>query len=338
MSVYKPNMQRTCCPAYTIRLEVDAFSPSKDQARVLRRMQRYLDGTYEGPVTVGEIQKDDQKLTSQRPGKLTSNSSPATPSDKDQSVNEKLLSNGRQNSGKKRQPDVLDESGRKLSLAIQCSIAGCVELGVLSPDFNQQDVTVRKFAEKAHGKLKDLDGQVEYTSNVAFAIAAAMKRKRNGTVQIDRMLGVDNETGLSKEELLPEHIAEILASRLQHSDLCGLIVQACKGHLNFLMSESRVGSDTSSPMEVSTSQGDPAQGVHQCEPRKQLLQEANGQKGGTQKLLIAPQLTVKTRQMEIKMQKSAFDAEEFALYKKYQVGSLCNYHNYINQLAMVHKS
>ncbi len=94
---------------------------------------------------MGEIQKDDQKLTSQRPGKVTSNSSPATPSDKDQSVNEKLLSNGRQNSGKKRQPDVLDESGRKLSLAIQCSIAGCVELGVLSPDFNQQDVTVRKW-------------------------------------------------------------------------------------------------------------------------------------------------------------------------------------------------
>jgi hypothetical protein len=290
---------------------------------------RYLDGTYEGPVTVGEIQKDDQKLTSQRPGKVTSN--PATPSDKDQSVNEKLLSNGRQNSGKKRQADVLDESGRKLSLAIQCSIAGCVELGVLSPDVNQQDVTVRKFAEKAHGKLKDLDGQVEYTSNVAFAIAAAMKRKRNGTVQIDQRLGIDNETGLSKEELLPEHIAEILASRLQHSDLCGLIVQACKGHLNFLMSDSKVGSDTSSPMEVSTSQGDPAQGVHQCEPRKQPLQEANGQKGGSR-------ITVKTHQMEINMQKSAFDAEEFALYKKYQVGSLCHYHNYINQLAMVHKS
>jgi hypothetical protein len=103
------------------------------------------------------------------------------------------------------------------------------------------------------------------------------------------------------------------------------------------MSESKVGSDTSSPMEVSTSQGDPAQGVHQCEPRKQPLQEVSGQKGGTQKLLIAPQLTLKTRQMEIKMQKSAFDAEEFALYKKYQVGSLCNYHNYINQLAMVHE-
>jgi arginyl-tRNA--protein-N-Asp/Glu arginylyltransferase len=43
MTVYKPDMRRTCCPAYTIRLEADAFSPSKDQARVLHRMQRCHD-------------------------------------------------------------------------------------------------------------------------------------------------------------------------------------------------------------------------------------------------------------------------------------------------------
>jgi arginyl-tRNA--protein-N-Asp/Glu arginylyltransferase len=43
MTVYKPDMRRTCCPTYTIRLEADAFSPSKDQARVLHRMQRCHD-------------------------------------------------------------------------------------------------------------------------------------------------------------------------------------------------------------------------------------------------------------------------------------------------------
>jgi arginyl-tRNA--protein-N-Asp/Glu arginylyltransferase len=43
MTVYKPDMRRTCCPTYTIRLEADSFSPSKDQARVLHRMQRYHD-------------------------------------------------------------------------------------------------------------------------------------------------------------------------------------------------------------------------------------------------------------------------------------------------------
>jgi hypothetical protein len=35
------------------------------------------------------------------------------------------------------QPDMLDEVGRKLFLAIQCSIASFVEFIVLSPNFNQ---------------------------------------------------------------------------------------------------------------------------------------------------------------------------------------------------------
>ncbi len=63
-------------------------------------------------------------------------------------------------------------------------------------------MTIRKFAKKAHGKLKDLDGHLEYTSNVAFAIAVAMKYKKNGIVQIDRKLGINNEASLSKKEFL----------------------------------------------------------------------------------------------------------------------------------------
>jgi hypothetical protein len=86
----------------------------------------------------------------------------------------------------KTQPDLLDEVERKPFLAIQCSIASCVEFKVLSPNFNQYDVIVKKFAKKACGKLKDLDGQIKYISNVAFVISVAMKYKKNGTVQIDR--------------------------------------------------------------------------------------------------------------------------------------------------------
>jgi hypothetical protein len=35
------------------------------------------------------------------------------------------------------QPNVLDEVGRKLFLAIQCSIASCAKFNVLFPYFNQ---------------------------------------------------------------------------------------------------------------------------------------------------------------------------------------------------------
>ncbi|KAG9160762.1 hypothetical protein Leryth_008599 [Lithospermum erythrorhizon] len=37
--LYKPDMERTCCPSYTIRLKACDFSPSKEQRRVLNRIQ-----------------------------------------------------------------------------------------------------------------------------------------------------------------------------------------------------------------------------------------------------------------------------------------------------------
>ncbi|CBI25497.3 unnamed protein product, partial [Vitis vinifera] len=43
--LYKPEMERTCCPSYTIRLRADDFVPSKEQLRVSKRMQRFQDGT-----------------------------------------------------------------------------------------------------------------------------------------------------------------------------------------------------------------------------------------------------------------------------------------------------
>jgi arginyl-tRNA--protein-N-Asp/Glu arginylyltransferase len=40
MVLYKNDMHQTCCPPLSIRLNVNAFRISKDQARVMRRMQR----------------------------------------------------------------------------------------------------------------------------------------------------------------------------------------------------------------------------------------------------------------------------------------------------------
>lgn len=43
--LYRPDMEKTCCPSYTIRLKASDFVPSNEQLRVSRRMQRFLDGT-----------------------------------------------------------------------------------------------------------------------------------------------------------------------------------------------------------------------------------------------------------------------------------------------------
>ena len=40
----QPVLSKTCCPPYTIRLPVNAFEPSRDHRRLVRRMAAYLSG------------------------------------------------------------------------------------------------------------------------------------------------------------------------------------------------------------------------------------------------------------------------------------------------------
>ncbi|KAJ0465950.1 putative arginyltransferase [Helianthus annuus] len=64
--LYKPEMEKTCCPSYTIRLKATDFVPSKEQVRVSKRMQRFLDGSlniknsdeHKGPSSASSVQKD----------------------------------------------------------------------------------------------------------------------------------------------------------------------------------------------------------------------------------------------------------------------------------------
>lgn len=52
---YKPQLHMTCCPAYTIRLRVDQFQPSKSQKKVLRRAQKKINTNEE----LGKVSNED---------------------------------------------------------------------------------------------------------------------------------------------------------------------------------------------------------------------------------------------------------------------------------------
>ena len=60
--LYKPVLHKTCCPSYTIRLEVEAFQISKNQRQVLRRFERYLST---GSVLVESSNMETQTLPSE---------------------------------------------------------------------------------------------------------------------------------------------------------------------------------------------------------------------------------------------------------------------------------
>ena len=40
--VYKPVMEATCCPLYTIRCHAITFKPTKSQRKVIRRVQNFI--------------------------------------------------------------------------------------------------------------------------------------------------------------------------------------------------------------------------------------------------------------------------------------------------------
>ncbi|RUP52027.1 hypothetical protein BC936DRAFT_143203 [Jimgerdemannia flammicorona] len=44
--VYKPNLRKSCCPQYTIRLDATQFKPSKSQRKIISKFNRYIEGSY----------------------------------------------------------------------------------------------------------------------------------------------------------------------------------------------------------------------------------------------------------------------------------------------------
>lgn len=148
---------------------------------------------------------------------------------------------------KKKTSEVEDEAAVQLSASIHGAITRCVESGSLPQDLEFPQISVRKVTETTRGKLKGIEGQLDYTSNIAFAIAAAVKRKRRKTsseMEVESPhFGNGNEVNRpqplsSQQELSPSLVAEILVSQLR--DISGYIPQACKGHLNFLTVGCRV--------------------------------------------------------------------------------------------------
>ncbi|KAG2224513.1 hypothetical protein INT45_004358 [Circinella minor] len=59
--LYKPNLRKSCCPQYTIRLNTDEFKPTKSQRKVINKFNRFIEGSWK-PLKEEEMEdKDDNK-------------------------------------------------------------------------------------------------------------------------------------------------------------------------------------------------------------------------------------------------------------------------------------
>ncbi|KAL3650253.1 hypothetical protein CASFOL_006656 [Castilleja foliolosa] len=191
--LYKPDMEKTCCPSYTIRLKANDFVPSKEQGRVSRRMKRFLDGTLDA--------KETNKLTDEvHTSESIENNQDTIASAMDTSV---IVC---------KETDKSEEIIRFLSDKIDDAVQLCLKIGKFSSDIHMPKPSVKKVPPAKKKMKAENSEELTFSSNIAFQVAATLKRSEKDV------------------ELSPKTIAENLTSSIES---CGLTVRACNGHINF---------------------------------------------------------------------------------------------------------
>ncbi|KAJ0984109.1 hypothetical protein J5N97_002465 [Dioscorea zingiberensis] len=289
--LYKPEMEKTCCPSYTIRLKAEDFIPSKEQARVQKKMQRFLDGLV-------DVKKPEQaKLTQDSSKCLHMHADDAFPktvsvipgSESSSSSSEKICAE--------------DPYPHYLEMKIN-DVLSIPALWVEFPSIQFPKAVVKRVASQAKRKISNISEDLLYTSSISFQIAAALRRSQLTENN-------DDQTGLSKScasqlgnltNLSPNSIAEKLAVFInEQGDIHGLSIKACSGHLNFYSAIKQRGSDFLSSEPCTHSDEGRVNPKRSCMSGGGIVQHH------------------KRRKLEIRMKRSSFDPEEFALYRRYQI-------------------
>ncbi|KAK9061045.1 hypothetical protein SSX86_018225 [Deinandra increscens subsp. villosa] len=199
--LYKPEMEKTCCPSYTIRLKASDFVPSKEQARVSKRMQRFLDGSL-------NIKNSDEQKGTSSASSIQKELSPASSVQKDIIVDNpnRLPSNNN------------DQMIDYLSDLINSVVLTCIELGEFPSEIQFPKASVKSVAPNKKKLQVEEAHHLVYTSNISFQLAASLRR-------------VHKSVGTEKDA---KFVAEMLASHLDSSaSNISLSIKACNGHINF---------------------------------------------------------------------------------------------------------
>ncbi|KAJ8458809.1 hypothetical protein OPV22_031735 [Ensete ventricosum] len=278
--LYKPEMEGTCCPSYTIRLKATDFYPSKGQARVYKKMQRFLDDT----TSVKKFESSKQKENFCRGLLKISGNDSIT----------KMTALSTKESSASTCENMCNENDILHSLAN--IINNAVSKHFVSYTAHLPKAVVKKVTCQAKKKLAEISEDLIYTSSIAFQIAAAIRRSQS-----------TDETVKSQESELLDLNATTIAEKLsclvkEHELPSQLLIKACNGHLNFYSAKKQKNSEFINS--------------------KEIMQASRGNRGNTKRICSTDSNAVlpqKRRKLEIRMNRSSFDQEEFALYRRYQI-------------------
>lgn len=268
--IYKPEMEKTCCPSYTIRLKASDFVPSKEQLRVSRRMQRFLDGT----LDVKRVDAMEEPNTSNNSESLVHNNPSCSMSEESLSVSNKEV-------------DEVEKSLHYLSDQIDNAVHMFTENGEFPSGIQLPKASVRMVSQGKKKVLANGSEDLLYSSNIAFQVAASINRAKSRDKD-----GNDSKPSRDSEKengFSPKTIAEKLVASLDSTvNISGLSIRACNGHVNFYASSKQVSQNVTIQKAAI--------------PTKSATNRNIGGK----------------RKLEIRLNRSSFDPEEYALYRKYQ--------------------
>jgi len=218
--LYYPDWERTCCPQLAIRLDVLSFRPSKQQRRVMKRMQRFLAGSLSSSVQGTGSSKG--VLASSSPGK-----------GRDGGVSKDSVAEGR---ARKLVNEVVNHAVELLFRGDHhCNVkkSSLHKLSVFPTKSRFQDPCPNKVPHHCHS----------LTSNVAFLLAGATAHHTvSGTeVREKQQLHLANEVKNKVLELRPDGIC--------------LVKSRSPGYLNFRVCTIP---DCSTETRVDTSNSDDA--------------------------------------------------------------------------------
>ncbi|CAI0443689.1 unnamed protein product [Linum tenue] len=278
--LYKPEMERTCCPSYTIRMRAIEFVPSKEQQRVFRRVQRFLDGMFDVKNSVEAI---DDPTTSNN--ECTCACHEASSSGMKDSLSDQ--SEERKSS---------EQTISYLAVQLDKAVSKCTELGELPSAIKLPTVSVKKVFQ---GKWKlhvEVGKYLLYSSNIAFQIAAILNRAKSANKQPRPNHEDDNAiTSKATAERLVASVDQLAQSS------SSLVVRACNGLINFY------GAATQSPSESSETLSGPEESGRGCKIKGCCSRKSS------------EHLLGKRRRLEVRLKRSSFDPEEFDLYRRYQL-------------------
>ena len=261
--LYKPALDDTCCPAYTIRLDARRFVPNKVQRRVERRFRAYLDRRVNER---GEPVDDDAKDSDEDPDVAA-----------DANVNAADAT------------DVERTIERAVSRAMDaCAAAGTLAFASSSPRPTPRATSARAKAAVAAGAT--------HACAVAFALGAASAESKASreTTKNKRKGGGDAANAAAAAA------AALAAALRSDADLAAAeiaVVGGVGGFLNF----------------AAPRRDDKKPGLGVFSARRRACERKRAEENGE-----ASRGTLPPRTFEIVSVPSAFDEEEYRLWRRYQ--------------------